>query len=115
MTPNIDIDLLRTFITVVDCGGFSAAAERLFRGQSAVSLQVKRLEERLGVRLLLRSPRHLSLTPEGEQILDHARRMLALNDELVARLAGIVGRRAAGRAGGFRHHPPAEHSRALRR
>ena len=95
MTPNIEIELLRAFVTVVECGGFSAAAERLGRGQSAISLQIKRLEERLGVTVLTRSPRHLSLTSEGELILDHARRMLALNDELMARigepaLSGVV-------------------------
>jgi len=94
-TAPIDPDLLRTFITVVECGGFSQAAERLLRGQSAVSLQIKRLEERLGVRLLDRNPRHVALTSEGELILDHARRILSLNDELVARirepeLAGVV-------------------------
>lgn len=95
MATSVDIDLLRSFVTVVDCGGFSAAAQRLMRGQSAVSLQIKRLEERLGVRLLERTPRSLALTGEGELILEHARRMLTLNDELVARvsepaLSGLV-------------------------
>ncbi|MEQ9813913.1 MAG: LysR substrate-binding domain-containing protein [Azospirillaceae bacterium] len=97
MTPitNVPPELLRAFVTVVDSGGFSAAAERLRRGQSAISLQIKRLEERLGRRLLERNPRHLALTLEGETILDHARRILRLNDELVARvrepeLAGLV-------------------------
>lgn len=93
--PNLDPDLLRAFVTVVECGGFSQAAARLLRGQSAVSLQIKRLEETLGVRLLDRSPRHLALTSEGEMILDHAQRILRLNDELVARvreptLSGLV-------------------------
>lgn len=93
--PNIDPDLLRAFVTVVECGGFSKAAERLMRGQSAVSLQIKRLEDQLGVVLLDRGPRHLKLTTEGELILDQARRILALNDELVARarepeLSGLV-------------------------
>jgi len=93
--PTLDPELLRAFVAVVECGGFSAAAERLLRGQSAVSLQIKRLEERLGVRLLDRSPRHVALTAEGELILDHARRILRLNDELVARvrepeLSGLV-------------------------
>lgn len=88
-------DLLRAFVTVVECGGFSRAAERLRRGQSAVSLQIKRLEEKLGVRLLDRNPRHLSLTGEGELVLDYARRLLRLNDDLVARftdreLSGVV-------------------------
>jgi len=91
----VDPELLRAFVTVVDCGGFSSAAERLLRGQSAVSLQIKRLEERLAVKLLDRGPRHLRLTSEGELILDQARRILSLNDELVARarepeLAGVV-------------------------
>ena len=91
----IDPELLRAFVTVVDSGGFSAAAQRLLRGQSAVSLQVKRLEERLGARLLERGPRHLKLTGEGEAILESARRILALNEELTARarepeLAGVV-------------------------
>jgi DNA-binding transcriptional LysR family regulator len=95
MPSTIDANLLRTFVTIVDCGSFSGAAERLLRGQSAVSLQMKRLEERLGVTLLARSRQGLLLTPDGELILDHARRILSLNDELVARirepeLAGIV-------------------------
>ncbi|WP_205478408.1 LysR substrate-binding domain-containing protein [Sphingomonas arenae] len=94
-TPTIDSELLRAFVTVVDTGGFSAAAQRLLRGQSAISLQVKRLEERLGARLLDRGPRHLSLTGEGEAILESARRILALNEELAARarepeMAGMV-------------------------
>jgi len=80
---------------VVECGGFTAAAERLLRGQSAVSLQVKRLEEKLGVRLLIRSPRALTLTGEGELILGYARRILRLHDELAEQLgpadfAGLV-------------------------
>jgi len=88
-------DLLRAFVTVVECGGFSRAAGRLLRGQSAISLQIKRLEESLGVRLLERSPRSLLLTSEGELILDYARRILSLNDELTERvrepeLSGVV-------------------------
>lgn len=92
---NIHPDLLRAFVTIVECGGFSRAAERLRRGQSAISLQMKRLEDSLGVKLLDRTPRHLSLTSEGELLLDHARRLLRLNDELVGRftereLSGVV-------------------------
>jgi DNA-binding transcriptional LysR family regulator len=95
MATHLDPDLLRAFVAVVECGGFSPAAERLLRGQSAVSLQIKRLEDRLGVRLLDRGPRHLAVTREGELILDQARRILALNDELLARarepeLEGVV-------------------------
>jgi DNA-binding transcriptional LysR family regulator len=83
--PSLDPDLLRAFVTVVDAGGFSLAARRLLRGQSAVSLQIKRLEERLGVALLERSPHHLRLTPKGEAILDQARQILELNAALIAR------------------------------
>jgi DNA-binding transcriptional LysR family regulator len=86
MLPTIDPHLLRAFVTVVECGGFSAAGERLLRGQSAISLQIKRLEARLGVRLLERSPRRLALTSEGEIVLDYARRILRLNEELAGRL-----------------------------
>lgn len=92
---NVETDLLRTFVAVVDYGGFTQAGERLLRGQSAVSLQIKRLEERLGLRLLERSPRAVALTGDGEVVLEYARRILRLNDELVARvrdpeLAGLV-------------------------
>lgn len=94
-TPAIDTELLRTFVAVVDHGGFSAAAQRLLRTQSAVSLQIKRLENRLGVRLLDRNPRRVTPTLEGEMVLEQARRILALNEQLLARarepeLAGIV-------------------------
>lgn len=94
-TTNLDIDLLRSFVTVVECGGFSRAGQRLHRQQSTVSLQIRRLERSVGATLLRREPRHVVVTREGEIILDYARRMLALNDELIARvheptLAGVV-------------------------
>lgn len=84
---NIDIDLLRSFVEVADSGSFTRAAERLLRTQSTISLQIKRLEDALDRQLLERSPRAVRLTPEGETFLDYARRMLALNDEMVARVA----------------------------
>jgi DNA-binding transcriptional LysR family regulator len=91
----VDPELLRAFLAVAECGGFSQAASRLLRGQSAVSLQIKRLEEQLGVRLLERNPRHVRLTAEGELIIGQARRILSLHEELIARarepeLSGIV-------------------------
>jgi DNA-binding transcriptional LysR family regulator len=86
MIRTLDLDLLRAFVAVVETGGFSAAGQRLLRGQSAVSLQIKRLEEQLGMQLLNRNPRHLALTADGEVILTYARRMLLLNDELIARV-----------------------------
>lgn len=84
LPPTIDSELLRTFVTIVDCGSFSGAAQRLFRGQSAVSLQMKRLEDRLGVQLLERDRRRVIPTLQGERILERARKIIALNDALVA-------------------------------
>lgn len=91
----IDPELLRAFVAVADQGSFSAAARRLYRGQSAVSLQIKRLEEQLGTRLLDRSSRHVALTAEGEMVLGSARQLIALNEQLLGRvqepeLAGLV-------------------------
>ncbi len=91
----IDPELLRALVAVVECGGFSQAAGRLLRGQSAVSLQIKRLEDQLGTRLLDRSARRVQLTAEGELIIGHARRILSMHEELIARarepeLAGVV-------------------------
>ncbi len=91
----LDLDLMRAFVAVADAGGFSRAAERLLRSQSTVSLQIKRLEEMLGQRLLDRTPRAVRLTAQGETLLAYARRLLDLNDEMVAKvaephLAGLV-------------------------
>ncbi|HEX8125120.1 MAG TPA: LysR substrate-binding domain-containing protein [Allosphingosinicella sp.] len=85
VAPTVDPELLRAFVAVVEYGGFSQAAARLLRGQSAVSLQIKRLEEQLGTRLLDRSPRGVQLTAEGEMIIGQARRILSLNEALIAR------------------------------
>jgi DNA-binding transcriptional LysR family regulator len=83
---NLDIDLLRAFVTVADLGSFTRAAESLLRRQSTLSLQIKRLEDGLGRRLLDRSSRQVRMTPEGEGLLGQARSMLELNDRLVASL-----------------------------
>lgn len=77
----LDSDLMRSFLAVADCGSVTAAAERLFRTQSAVSLQVKRLEENLGQPLFHRQARGVALTPRGEQLVPYARRVVALLDE----------------------------------
>src|SRR5215468_5378298 len=84
---NLDIDLLRTFAAVADSGSFTAAGELVARTQSAVSLQVKRLEESLGQRVFERTSRSLALTPAGETLLGYARRILELNDESVRRIS----------------------------
>jgi len=77
----MDTVLLRTFVTVAECQGFSAAGKVLHRTQSAVSLQIKRLEEQLGQALLERTSRSVLLTAPGERLLPYARHMLKLEDE----------------------------------
>lgn len=74
-----DLEQLRTFVAVADSGSLSAAAPRLFLSQSSVSEQLRKLEERAGVPLLLRGRRGVQPTPAGERLLGHARRMLDLD------------------------------------
>ena len=81
MARNLDMTALRSFVAVADAGGVTKAAGILNLTQSAVSMQLKRLEEGLGVSLLDRSARQIGVTAQGEQLLSYARRMLALNDE----------------------------------
>lgn len=85
-SQHLELDLLRTFVAVVEGGGFTRAAERLHRTQSTVSQQLKRLEERLGTPVLARNTRSVALTERGELLLGYARRLLALNDEALAAL-----------------------------
>ncbi|WP_407160044.1 LysR family transcriptional regulator [Bradyrhizobium sp. STM 3557] len=84
--PPLDPELLKAFVAVADKCSFTRAAEMLNRTQSAVSMQIKRLEDRLGVILLHRSKSRVGLSPAGEDLLGYARRLLALNDEAIARL-----------------------------
>lgn len=86
MPRNLDLTALRSFVGVADAGGVTRAAGFLNLTQSAVSMQIKRLEEALGLDLLDRSGRGVALTASGEQLLSYARRMLALNDEAWTRL-----------------------------
>ena len=86
MPRNLDLTALRSFVTVADAGGVTRAAGLLHLTQSAVSMQLKRLEESLGRALLDRSGRGVSLTADGEQLLGYARRMMRLNDEVYSRL-----------------------------
>lgn len=83
---NLDLTTLRSFVAVADSGGVTRAAGFLHVTQSAVSMQLKRLEEVLDTTLLDRSGRTVALTASGEQLLVYARRMLALNDEVIGRL-----------------------------
>jgi DNA-binding transcriptional LysR family regulator len=82
-----DTALLRTFIAVCDSGSFTKAANQVNLTQSAVSLHVKRLEEQVGSRLIVRNVRGLRLTEQGEVLLSYARRILALYKEAEARLS----------------------------
>ncbi|GFE65622.1 LysR family transcriptional regulator [Litoreibacter roseus] len=86
MLRNLDLVSLRSLVAVADTGGVTKAAGYLHLTQSAVSMQLKRLEDALGLKLLDRSHRTVSLTSEGEQLLSYARRMIALNDEVYTRL-----------------------------
>lgn len=81
----IDLDLLASFVAIADTGSFSKAAQRVFRTPSAVSMQIKKLEETLGKSVFARDSRSVSLTSDGEMLLGYARRMLALSNEMMAR------------------------------
>ncbi len=81
MAGMLDLDLLRSFVSVVDAGGFTRAGERVHRTQSTVSQQIRRLEESFGRKLLQRTGRRVALTEEGERLLSYARRILALAEE----------------------------------
>ena len=87
MLRNMDIDLLRTFVTVVELKGFTKAGGALGRTQSTISMQIRHLEEIAGQPLLDRSPQHLALTRRGEEFLGYARRIVALHDEALGVLA----------------------------
>ena len=86
MPRNLDLTALRAFATVSATGGVTRAAALLNLTQSAVSMQLKRLEEAVDARLLDRTGRGMVPTQEGEQVLGYARRMLTLNDELLDRM-----------------------------
>ena len=87
MSVQLDSDLLRTFVAIVDAGGFTPAARQIHRTQSAVSMQMRRLETTLDRALFQRDGRGMRLTPDGEALLDYARRLLKLHDEALAVLA----------------------------
>ena len=86
MPRNLDVTALRSFVTVLETGGVTRAAQQLHLTQSAVSMQLKRLEESLGQPLLDRAGRGVAPTAQGEQLLAYGRRILALNDEVWDRM-----------------------------
>ncbi len=82
------MDVLRTFVTGFELGSFARAAERLGRSQSAISTQLRRLEDQIGRPLVQKSGRGLALTTAGEGLLSYAKRLLELNDEAVETVRG---------------------------
>ncbi len=95
MAAPLDLDQLQSFCAIADCGSFTEAARRVNKTQSAVSMQIKRLEEQLGVSVFLRDARNVSLTHDGEVLLGYARRLIALNREAISRfvtsdVSGVV-------------------------
>jgi DNA-binding transcriptional LysR family regulator len=83
---NLPTELLRTFVTIADLGSFTRAGDNLGRSQPAISLQIKRLESLLQVRLYDRTSRDLTLSSAGRQLAEYARKILSLNDEAVVKL-----------------------------
>jgi len=98
MTALIDIDQLRTFIAIAETGSFTRAADVVHKTQSAVSMQMKRLEERLGRPIFARDGRASKLTEDGERLIDYARRIVKLNIEALATFSDteFVGRATTG-------------------
>ncbi|HBS23460.1 MULTISPECIES: LysR substrate-binding domain-containing protein [Thalassospira] len=85
---NFDLDVLRSFVTGMDLGSYARAADRLGRSTSAVSAQMKKLEEQAGTAIFRKSGRNLALTDAGQTMLSYARRLLDLNDEAATALHG---------------------------
>jgi len=83
----LDPSLLKAFVAVADLRSFTRSAVALNRTQSAISAQIKRLEDQIGLRLLDRSTAHVALTPAGESLVGYARRILSLSEEAMQRLA----------------------------
>ncbi len=83
---NLDMGSLRSFATIAEYGSMTRAASRLFMTQSAISMQIKRLENNLGLTVFDRSAQGMTTTVEGEQLLYFAHQMLAINDEAMGRL-----------------------------
>ncbi|HBF28509.1 LysR substrate-binding domain-containing protein [Rhizobium sp.] len=84
MSAPLDIDQLQTFVAIVDTGSFTKAATRVFKTQSAVSMQMRRLEERIGKQLFIKDGRGNRLSAEGDKLLNYARRIIRLNSEAMA-------------------------------
>ena len=86
MRRDIDIALLRAFVAVSETGGMTSAGRVLNLTQAAISQQIKRLEESLGQLLFERDHKRLTLTPYGEQLIGHAQRLVAMNDQVLEQM-----------------------------
>ncbi|WP_211465108.1 LysR substrate-binding domain-containing protein [Collimonas silvisoli] len=86
---SFDLDVLRTFTTGIDLGSYAKAADRLGRSTSAVSAQLKKLEEQAGAPIFRKAGRGLALTEAGQTLLGYARRLLELNDETASAVRGV--------------------------
>lgn len=84
MTAMLDLDQLKTFVAIAESGSFTRAADFVHKTQSAVSMQMRRLEERIGKAIFARDGRLSKLTEDGERLLGYARRMVRLSDETIA-------------------------------
>ncbi|HEY9095714.1 MAG TPA: LysR family transcriptional regulator [Hydrogenophaga sp.] len=95
---DLQLDWVRAFVAVVDAGSLTAAAPLVHRSQSALSMQLKKLEEAVGRPVLSRGPRHLELTPTGAELLGHARRLLEVHAQAQAAMHGpaLTGRVSMG-------------------
>ena len=88
LAADLQLDWLRAFVAVVDAGSLTAAAPHVHRSQSALSMQLKKLEDAVGRPVLTRGPRHLELTVTGMELLGYARRLLDLHAETLTALHG---------------------------
>lgn len=93
--PTLDLDVLRSFVAIAETGSFTVAASTVFRTPSAVSMQIKKLEDTLGCAVFARDARSVTLTTHGEMLLGYARRLLAINREAVSKfiipdISGVV-------------------------
>ncbi|QUS56786.1 LysR substrate-binding domain-containing protein [Pseudovibrio brasiliensis] len=84
MPYSIDVDQLRTFLAVAELGSFTKAGDAVHKTQSAVSMQMKKLEERIGQPIFVKDGRNSRITEHGRRLVEHARRMVALNDETLS-------------------------------
>ena len=84
MLPHLDVDQLKTFLAIADTGSFTRAADEVSKTQSAVSMQMKRLEEQINRPLFSKDGRGTKFTRDGEKLIDYARRIVALSDEAMS-------------------------------